>query len=206
MAGIHEAHQTVWATIGFVHGVPQHAVIAPAVRAGERVDRHHLDEIHAELDQVVELVDRRVESAGRGEGSDVQLVDHRALRRAAGPAGVGRRRALPQLRALVHSLGLTGGPRVGQWCRVVVEQESVARVGGDVGGGSPPPVLAADHRRYRAVDVEAHGVRFRRPDREFRHRRAPAVPPAVRRTTRQPAPSRAPHRRSARWSRRRPAA
>ena len=108
MAGVDETDQTVWAAVGFVHGVPQHAVVAPAVRAGKCVDRHHLDEVDAEIDQVVQLVDGRIESAGRREGADVQLVDHRALHRAAGPVAVRPilRIGLPHLRVLVHSVGL----------------------------------------------------------------------------------------------------
>src|SRR5208337_5150326 len=43
VAGIDEPDQSVGAAVAFVHAVPQHAVIAPAVGAGEGVDRHQFD-------------------------------------------------------------------------------------------------------------------------------------------------------------------
>ena len=66
VAGVDEPHQAVGAAVRFVHRVPEHAVVTPAVRAAERVDRHQLDEVDAEIDQVVQLLDRRVEGALRG--------------------------------------------------------------------------------------------------------------------------------------------
>ena len=65
MAGVDETDQTVWAAVGFVYGVPQHAVIAPAMCAGKRIDRHHFDEVDAEVDQVVQLADGRIETCRR---------------------------------------------------------------------------------------------------------------------------------------------
>ena len=65
MAGVDEADQPVGSAVRLVHRVPQHAVVAPAVRAGKRVDRHQFDEVDAEVDQIVKLVDRRVEGARR---------------------------------------------------------------------------------------------------------------------------------------------
>ena len=130
MAGVDEPDQPVGAAVRFVHGVPEHAVVAPAVRAAERVDRHQLDEVDAEIDQIVQLLDRRVEGAVRGERADVQFVDHRALDRAARPVAVGPRvgRRLPQLRALVHAVGLARRAGIGQHLGVVVEHEAVAGV------------------------------------------------------------------------------
>jgi hypothetical protein len=46
-----------------VHGVPRDAVVAPAPLAGEGVARQQLDGADAELDEVVEALDRRVEGA-----------------------------------------------------------------------------------------------------------------------------------------------
>ncbi len=110
VAGVDEPDQAVGAAVGFVHAVPQHAVVPPAAGAGERVDRHQLDEVDSEIDQVVQLFDGGVQRAGAGEGADVQLVDHRAFDRPAGPIAVGPGGAgrVPQLRAGVHPVGLTG--------------------------------------------------------------------------------------------------
>ena len=66
------------AAVRLVDRVPQHAVVAPVVDAVHRVDRHQLDEVDAERAQVVEPPERRVERPLRGEGPDVELVDHRA--------------------------------------------------------------------------------------------------------------------------------
>jgi hypothetical protein len=177
VAGVDEADQPVGAPVGFVHGVPEHAVVSPSVRSAERVDRHHLDEIDTEFHKVVQLVDRGVECATRGEGADVQLVDHPALDRASAPvadtAGIGRR--MPQLRALVHAVRLSGRAGVGQDGGVVIEDEAVARVGLGLDDRVPPAVAGAGHRVQRAADVEAYLFGQRRPDCEFvlRHQCAP---------------------------------
>ena len=178
VAGVDEPHQAVGAAVRFVHGVPEHTVVTPAVRAGERVDRHEFDEIDAEIDQLVQSFDRRVERALRCERADVQFVDDRALDRAARPAGgSGRAGSGPQLRAFVHTVWLPRRAGIGEHLRIVVEHEAVAGIVGDVHGGAPPPVVAAGHRVQDAVDVESHHLRYRCPDREFvvRHRRAPAA-------------------------------
>ena len=171
VAGVDEPHQPVGAAVGLVHRVPQHAVVTPAVGAAERVDRHQLDEVDAEVDEVVELVDRRVEGAVGGERADVQFVDHRALdrsgrasrrrstRRGRGPTAASaraRRRA-----------GAATEDRAAP-CRVVVEHEAVAGVGRGVDGRRatsrrPTAVIGCT----RAVDVEAHPLGHRCPHREF---------------------------------------
>ena len=194
VAGVDEPHQPVGPAVRFVHRVPEHAVVTPAVRAAERVDRHQLDEVDAEIDQVVQLLDRRVERAARRERADVQLVDDPALDRAACPVvvGPGVRRGLPQLRALVHTVGLAGGAGIGQHLRVVVEDEAVAGIA--VGRRRRP----ATSRRRRGSSGTAcrrrrgAPVRPRRPHGEFvvSHRRAPTARPATRRTGPAPAPVR----------------
>ena len=73
----------------------QHAVVAPAAVAGKLADRHHLDQRDAEVDKVVEVLDRARERARGGERADVQLVDHGARQRAArASAGRSMRNAL----------------------------------------------------------------------------------------------------------------
>ena len=53
------------------------AVVPPAPPARQRGDRHQLDDVDAERDEVVEAAGRRVEGALGGEGADVQLVERR---------------------------------------------------------------------------------------------------------------------------------
>ncbi|COV66511.1 Uncharacterised protein [Mycobacterium tuberculosis] len=118
MACVDEPDQTVGAAVGFVHAVPQHTVISPTAGSGKGIDRHQLDEVDSEIDQVIQLFDGGVERASRGERADVQLVDHRALDRPPRPASVGPGSTklagrLPPLGACVHPVGLAGRSRVG---------------------------------------------------------------------------------------------
>ena len=48
VAGVDEALVGRRAAVLLLHGVPEHAVVAPVVRAVERVDRQQLDEVDAE--------------------------------------------------------------------------------------------------------------------------------------------------------------
>ncbi len=149
VAGVDEPLVGVRAAVLLVHGEPGDAVVAPVVGAVEGVDRHHLDEVDAEVDEVVEPLDRGVEGAVGGERADVQLVDHRPGELAPGPGVVVplvRRRV--SSRQPVHAAGLSPRTRVGARVGVVVEQ--VAVVDGRVGrrhglGGRPPAVVAAGH-------------------------------------------------------------
>ncbi len=63
VGGVDETLQGIGATVGFVHRVPEHAVVAPSVGAVERVERHEFDELDTEVHEFVETVDRRVECA-----------------------------------------------------------------------------------------------------------------------------------------------
>ena len=65
MAGVDEALEGVRAAVGLVDGVRVHAVVPPAVLSREGGDRHQLDEVDTELDEVVEVPDRGVEGALR---------------------------------------------------------------------------------------------------------------------------------------------
>lgn len=55
MACVDEPDQTVGAAVGFVHAVPQHTVISPTAGSGKGIDRHQLDEVDSEIDQVIQL-------------------------------------------------------------------------------------------------------------------------------------------------------
>jgi len=63
MAGVDKPDQAIGPAVRLVHRIPTHAVITPAVCPAERVDRHQLDEFDAQIDQIVQLLDRRVERA-----------------------------------------------------------------------------------------------------------------------------------------------
>ena len=72
---IHQALQSVRATVDLVDRVPEHTVVAPVVSSVEAVDRHDFHEADAEVYQVIETFDRGVECSFGGERSDVQFVD-----------------------------------------------------------------------------------------------------------------------------------
>lgn len=61
--GVDEALQRRRTSVGVVDGVEGDAVVAPAALARESGDRHQLDDVDAELGEVVEALDRRVERA-----------------------------------------------------------------------------------------------------------------------------------------------
>ena len=88
-ARVDEALQRRRAAVGVVHGVEVDAVVAPAPAPGERGDRHELDDVDAEVDEVVEPADGGVQGALGRERADVQLVEDRAEGVAPAP---GRRR------------------------------------------------------------------------------------------------------------------
>ena len=75
VAGIDEPREGVGTSVGLLHRVPADAVVAPVVGAVEGVDRHQLDKIHADVHQVVQFGDRRIEGAVGSERADVQFID-----------------------------------------------------------------------------------------------------------------------------------
>src|SRR5207245_1213241 len=91
MAGIDQTLHRLWTAVGVMRGEKVDAVVTPAPRAGELGHRHDLDRIHAELDQLGEALDRRIECSGGGERADVKLVEDEAGKWAAAPAGVAPR-------------------------------------------------------------------------------------------------------------------
>ena len=118
MGGVDEAAVGLGAAVVFLHGVPEHTVVAPVVGAVEAVDGQQLDVRDAEADEVGQLRDRGVERALGSEGADVQFVDEAARERPARPVLVGPGegcRVVPR-RQLVHPVRLAPRPRVGP-CR-----------------------------------------------------------------------------------------
>jgi hypothetical protein len=137
--GVDEALERRRATVRLVHREEVDTVVAPAVATVERGDGHDLDEVDPETGEVAEPRDRGVERALRGEGADVQLVDHRTEDARPRPGVV-----VP----VVHG-------RVEEPARTV-DAEGLAGAAG-VGARGP------------AVDAEAvEGVRRERPRRSVR--------------------------------------
>jgi hypothetical protein len=169
-----EAAEAVGAAVVLGHREPQHAVVAPAARAVEGVDRQHLDVGDAELDEVVEPLDGVVERAAGGERPDVHLVDHRARKRPPGPHLVAQRRRgrVPHPRRGVHPVGLPAGARVGQRVRAVEGVGVRGAVAGALDVREPPALLGpgarlvAGHRVGRTVDDHRHRLHLGRPHRE----------------------------------------
>ncbi len=92
--GVDEALHVVRRAVGRFGREQQHAVVAPAARAGEVGHRHQLDGRDAERDEVIETLDRGRERSFRREGAHVELVHHRLVPRPAAPLAV-----LPLVRA-----------------------------------------------------------------------------------------------------------
>jgi hypothetical protein len=64
--------------IGVVWSEKIYTVIPPSAIAREFGDRHKLDGVDAERDEVGKMVDHAVESARRREGPDMQLIKDEA--------------------------------------------------------------------------------------------------------------------------------
>ena len=89
MSGVDETLEAVRTAVRVVRREGQYAVVTPTAVTGKLADRHHLDERDAEVDKVVEMLDRARERACCGEGADVQFVDHGTRQRAPVPSLVG---------------------------------------------------------------------------------------------------------------------
>jgi hypothetical protein len=76
VSAIDEAPQSIRASIGALRRIGICTVVSPVAATGELGDRHQLDCGDAEITQRRQSLDRRVEGARLGEGSDVQFVDH----------------------------------------------------------------------------------------------------------------------------------
>ena len=101
MAGVDQPLQVVGAAVGVVGGVRAHAVVPPAAARRRRWPPACSSTCgDAEVDEVVELLDDRREGAVRGEGADVELVDHgrREGRRLPALVGPRERRVVDDLR------------------------------------------------------------------------------------------------------------
>ena len=68
---VHQASQRLGAAVCLRGREQVHAIVAPAALAREIGHRHQLNRRHAQVAQVVQVRDQRVERAGSGGGSDV---------------------------------------------------------------------------------------------------------------------------------------
>src|SRR5581483_83564 len=76
VAGIDEALESIGTAIGLERREEEDAVVAPAALSGELVDRHQFHVRDAEIDEVIEVLDRAVKRAFFAEGADVQLIEN----------------------------------------------------------------------------------------------------------------------------------
>ncbi len=183
VTGVHEPLQPVRPAVGLVHRPQVDPVVAPAVAAWERRDRHQLDRVHAEVTQVVQPPDGGVEGALRGERADVQLVDHRSVQRPAPPARVGpaERGVIIGAAQPLDAERLPQRPRVGQHL-TAVDAEAVVDAGRHVRHLRAPPAGARPggglqaHRiappRDLHLDLAGSG---RRPHAERAHQEFPSA-------------------------------
>ena len=105
------------------------AVVAPSAIAREFGNRHQLDVRDAELGQMVEAIDRRIEGSRRREGANMQLIHDRGIERRGIPAGVGPGEVgmIDDARAAVHAVRLRLRARIGQRRFSAVEDEGIIR-------------------------------------------------------------------------------
>src|SRR5216683_1768626 len=133
---VDELFETRGTAVGMMGSEEIHAVIAPPTIARELGDRHKLDDVDAEVDEVGEPLDHSVEGSFGREGSDVQLIKDEAREGEAAPARVSPRvpAVLDHLRQAQHAIGLRRRARVGPGLSTL-DRKAVARTwtGGRIG-------------------------------------------------------------------------
>ena len=125
---VHQAAQRLRAAVGARGREQAHAIVAPVALARKVGHRHQLDRRHAQVVQVVQPLDQRVERARVGRRPDMQLVDQRVFERDAAPIAIrpGERRRIDHLRGAVDAGGLKARGWVGAWI-ARVEPVEIAR-------------------------------------------------------------------------------
>jgi len=76
VAGIHQFFQIVRRTIGMMRREQIHAVIAPAVIAGEFHHRHQFHVRHAKRDEMIQFFNRGKKSSRRRERAEMDFINH----------------------------------------------------------------------------------------------------------------------------------
>ena len=140
VARVDQPLEAVRPAVRLLDGEDGDPVVAPAAVTREGVDRQQLDQVDAQVDEVVEAIDDAVEGALGAERADVQLVDDAAVQRHSSPLRIGPREGavVDDTTRSVHSAGLPRRARVGH--RVAaIEDEGVVAAGGEAGQGHVPP-------------------------------------------------------------------
>ena len=146
--GLDERFQVLRAAVGRIRRIGQDAVVAPVPPARKIADRHDLDRGDAELDEMVELVDRGAERALGREGADMQFVENRLVPGPAAPPRIGPAigRRVDHLARSVDIVGLIARRRIGN-AHAVRQHETIARTGARPVGNQLVP--AAGERLHR---------------------------------------------------------
>src|SRR4029450_10312853 len=157
-------------------GVEVHAVIAPSPAPGEFVDGHQLDVRNPEVHQMIEPRNGPLEGPSRGEGADMQFVDH--------CRGQGRR--LPALilpgegwvidhpGRTVHAVWLPRGTGVGKRLATIQAEGILASRSGCGDVGSPPAALAPSQWEARTIDLHVDPLGHGGPHAKQRHTPSPS--------------------------------
>ena len=72
----HQALEILRRTVGGIRREQQNPVISPVALAGKIRHRHEFDRSHAQAHQIVQPLDGGIKRPLRGEGADVQFIDH----------------------------------------------------------------------------------------------------------------------------------
>ena len=86
MAGVDQTLQSMRSAIAVLRRIGVNAVIAPVARSRKLPDRHQLEGRDTQITQCRQAGDDRFECAFRGEGPDVEFVEHQIFSRHSGPA------------------------------------------------------------------------------------------------------------------------
>jgi hypothetical protein len=172
MTGVDHPPERVRPTVARLHREGMDAVIAPVARAGELGERHQLDGGDAEVPQIVETLDDRVERAFGRESAHVNFVEKIVLERQAPPSRVAPIEIrVDDGRGAVHAERLEARSGIGA-IGAVIRPEEIQAAGSDAfgfdvmvtasGRTHPDPALV------RLDDMQFDLLGPRRPDEEFR--------------------------------------
>ena len=152
------------ATVGALRGEEIDADIAPSLPAGELRDRHELDGVDAQVEEVVEACDRGVERAFWCERADVQLVDDcRAERKPSPYVEVAPARGFDESRSPVNACRLPPRTRIRHRLSAI-DTERIVIAGGEVGIGREPAASRLLHRERPGLRDQLDGRRRGRPE------------------------------------------
>jgi hypothetical protein len=154
-----------------MRGVEVNAVIAPSSPPRELVHRHQLNVGNAEIDQVIETFDGRLEGSPWSEGPDMQFVHNRCGEGSRLPALVlpGKCLVIDHPGGTVDSIRLPGGTRVWQGLAVVEDESIITAWPGDGDIGRPPAALTNCEREALATNLYVDLLGHRGPHAKRRH-------------------------------------